>query len=167
MDNKVEKQEKFESNSKQNNVRKSDVKKENSTVMEKQEKKTEVQKENKNATTKKIAKSKTKKTEQKQETTENSTTPVVEDKTDNCYALLRTFYDTLTDKKGNPKEYLVGEFADMNDKIHNIVIRPENANELLECDLGTFVRIDLKELGERKFAMSLEFIDKRLKNIAA
>lgn len=55
----------------------------------------------------------------------------------------------------------------MNDKISNIVIRPENADELSECELGTFVRLDVKEIGSRKFAMQLEFLSKTTKNIAA
>ena len=85
---------------------------------------------------------------------------------DNCYALLRTFNETLINK-GESKEYLIGEFADMNDKISNIVIRPEYANELSECDLGTLVKLDVIESAGKKFAINLEFISKSLKNIVA
>ncbi len=86
---------------------------------------------------------------------------------DNYYALLRTFTKTLTDKEGKQREYLVGEFADSKDKTSNIIIRPEDAEELSKCDLGTFVRLDVIEKGTNKFAMKLEFIQKCLKKIAA
>lgn len=77
---------------------------------------------------------------------------------ENCYALLRTFTETLANK-----EYLIGEFADMEDKISNIVIRPEDSSELSECDIGTFVKLDVAEIKGRKFAMKLEFIQKTQK----
>lgn len=119
-------------------------------------------------TAKKQTKSKTKKEENKSKETE-----LGETKTDNaeelknCYALLNTFTEKLTNKQGESKEYLIGEFTDMQDNISNIVIRPEDSKEIAECDLGTFVKLDLSEIGGRKFAMKLEFIEKRLKNIAA
>ena len=55
----------------------------------------------------------------------------------------------------------------MNNKICQVAIRPEDADELLECDLGTVVRLDVQDVGNRKFAIKLEFIEKRIKNIAA
>ena len=168
VNNKVEKQELSASTTKQKDISESNVKKEDSTVTEKQEKNTEEQKESKTATTKKATKSRTKKSKQKQEEkTVETTTTTENNEFANCYALLSTFSEKLKDKSGNAKEYLVGEFTDMDDKISNIVIRPENAEELLECDLGTVVKLDINEIGGRKFAMKLEFVDKRLKNIAA
>ena len=121
------------------------------------------------ATTKKQTKSKSKKEENapKETKSEDTKTENTEDKFKNCYALLRTFTEKLTNKKGKTKEYLIGEFADMQDNISNIVIRPEDSEELTECDLGTFVKIEVNEIGGKKFAMKLEFIEKRLKNIAA
>lgn len=122
------------------------------------------------ATTKKQTKSKTKKEEEKapkEMKTEESKTESSDDKLKNCYALLNTFPETLVDNQGNKKEYLVGEFADMKDKISNIVIRPEDSAELAECDLGTFVRLDVSERKGRKFAMKLEYIEKTLKKVAA
>ena len=122
------------------------------------------------ATTKKQTKSKTKNEEEKapkEMKTEESKTENSDDKLKNCYALLNTFTETLVDNQGNKKEYLVGEFADMKDKISNIVIRPEDSAELAECDLGTFVRLDVSERKGRKFAMKLEYIDKTLKKVAA
>ena len=85
---------------------------------------------------------------------------------DNCYALLRTFTKKIV-YNGQPKEYTMGEFADMNDKISEIAVKPEDANELLECDLGTFVRLEIKDVGNIKFAVNLEFIEKATKKIAA
>ncbi len=172
VNNKVEKQEKSVSNTEKTNVNETttmnteDVKQTEKT--EKTEKKEDTPKENKTETAKKTTKSRTKKTEQKQEENPLEPTTKAEDnKFDNCYVLLRTFNETLKDKTGNAKKYLVGEFTDMNDKISNIVIRPENAEELSECDLGTAVKLDIEELSGRKFAMKLEFVDKRIKNIAA
>ena len=122
------------------------------------------------ATTKKQTKSKTKEDAEKtprEIKTEESKTENSDDKLKNCYALLNTFPETLVDNQGNKKEYLVGEFADMKDKISNIVIRPEDSSELAECDLGTFVRLDVSERKGRKFAMKLEYIEKTLKKVAA
>lgn len=122
------------------------------------------------ATTKKQTKSKTKKEEEKapkEIKTEESKNENAEDNLKNCYGLLKTFTETLTNKKGEQKEYLIGEFVDMKDNISNIVIRPEDSAELAECDLGTFVRLEVNEIGGRKFAMKLEFIEKTLKKVAA
>lgn len=121
-------------------------------------------------TTKKGAKSKSKKNEDNETKTENN---VEENKIgqeessssenlDNCYALLSTFNETIANK-----EYLIGEFTDMNDKICNIAIRPEDAEELARCDLGTFVRLDVSERKGRKFAIKLEFIEKTQKKAVA
>lgn len=122
------------------------------------------------ATTKKQTKSKTKKEEEKapkEIKTEEAKNENAEDNLKNCYGLLKTFTETLTNKKGEQKEYLIGEFVDMKDNISNIVIRPEDSAELAECDLGTFVRLEVNEIGGRKFAMRLEFIEKTLKKVAA
>lgn len=120
-------------------------------------------------TAKKQTKSKTKKEENKSKETKSGETKTdnTEDELKNCYALLSTFTEKLTNKQGESKEYLIGEFTDMQDNISNIVIRPEDSKEIAECDLGTFVKLDVSEIGGRKFAMKLEFIEKRLKNIAA
>jgi hypothetical protein len=126
-------------------------------LKEKTTKKTTATKE----TTKQETKSKAKKSEVT-EAKEKTTAENNEVNLDNCYALLRTFTETLANK-----EYLIGEFADMKDQISNIVIRPEDATELAECDLGTFVKLDVAEIKGRKFAMKLEFIEKTLKKVAA
>lgn len=90
----------------------------------------------------------------------------IENNLSNCYALLNTFNEVLVNKDGEPKEYLIGEFADMEDRITNIVIRPEDAPLLSECDLGTIVRLEIQEKIGRKFAIKLEFIEKILKKAA-
>lgn len=123
----------------------------------------------KKSTTKKQTKSKSKNEENTPKETKSKETKTedTDDESKNCYALLRTFTKKLIDKTGKTKEYLIGEFADMQDNISNIVIRPEDSKEIAECDLGTFVKLDVSEIGGRKFAIKLEFIEKRLKNIAA
>lgn len=90
----------------------------------------------------------------------------IENNLSNCYALLNTFNEVLVNKDGEPKEYLIGEFADMEDRITNIVIRPEDAPLLSECDLGTIVRLEIQEKIGRKFAIKLEFVEKTLKKAA-
>lgn len=113
--------------------------------------------------TKKETKNKTK-TEVKESKTENSKNDNNSENNslENCYALLSTSKEIIADK-----EYLIGEFTDMEDKISNIVIRPEDATELEKCDLGTVVRLDIAEIKGRKFAMKLEFIQKLQKKEVA
>ena len=124
----------------------------------KSETKTSAKKETKSKSKKDNAKSQDKVTETSEKTEKVDL--------DNCYALLRTFTKKIV-YNGQPKEYTMGEFADMNDKISEIAVKPEDANELLECDLGTFVRLEIKDVGNIKFAVNLEFIEKATKKIAA
>lgn len=116
--------------------------------------------------TTKVTKSKSKKTEETKKETDinekHEQNSVTEDQLKNCYALLSTFNEKIANR-----DYLIGEFADMNDKISNIAIKPEDAAELVKCDLGTFVRLDVSEIKGRKFALKLEFIEKTLKKVAA
>lgn len=86
---------------------------------------------------------------------------------ENCYVLLETFNKAIVDKTGTKKDYLVGKFADSKDKICEIIVRPEDAKELVLCDLGTVVRPELVQRGENKFAIKLEFIEKVGKKVAA
>ena len=124
---------------------------ENTTTVKKDENKENTEKEVKSASTKKQT--------EKSEQTESST---------NYYGLLSTSTIKITTKTGEQKEYLVGQFVDMDDKMFNIIINPQYADELSECDLGTFVTLDdIREIEGKKFAMKLEFVDKRLKNKAA
>jgi len=89
-------------------------------------------------------------------------TTVENNSLNNCYSLLSTFNETIENRK-----YLIGKFVDMQDKISDIVIRPEDAEELAKCNLGTFVRLDVSEVKGRKFAIKLDFITKTLKKVAA
>lgn len=148
-----------------------EVKKENNatpSVTAKQDTKSEVtQAKETKEITKKTTKSKSKKTEvtkpeEQKETDKKQEKSIEDDEFKNCYALLSTFNKTIANK-----EYLVGKFADMQDKISDIVIRPEDASELSQCDLGTYVRLEVTEIKGRKFAIKLEFIEKALKKVAA
>ena len=85
---------------------------------------------------------------------------------DNCYVLLKTFTKNILNK-GQKKEYFMGEFADMKDQVSEIAIKPDYIEELSECDLGTVVRLDIQDVGNIKFAVKLEFIQKAQKKIAA
>lgn len=122
-------------------------------------------------TTKKETKTKTKKTEEKQPeekqtetTSENSNNP---NEYDNYYVLYSTYTDKIKDKNGIEKEYLIGKFYSFQDKEFNIAVRPEHAQELLECDIGTIVELEIKDVLDRKFAVNLKFIEKRTKKVAA
>ncbi len=120
----------------------------------------------KKSTTKEIVKKETKSTakkaEDKSKETKGQDNFVEYDNLKNCYALLSTFTEKIAGR-----DYLIGEFADMQDQISNIAVRPEDAAELEKCDLGTFVRLEVSEIKGRKFAIKLEFIEKALKKVAA
>lgn len=122
-------------------------------------------KSNKKATTK-TTRSKSKKSDDNSKEIENKEkkeqTILQDEQLKNCYALLRTFY-----KKIANRDYLIGEFADMEDKICNIAIKPEDAVELEKCDLGTFVKLEISEIKGMKFAIKLEFIEKTIKKEVA
>lgn len=156
------------------NVNNEVVKQEENTITEKNETtnpkvdntKTKTTKKS-TATTKKETKTKTKKDVSTNSTEKKTETETSDDPFKDCYALLSTSTEILTNKKGEHKEYLIGEFADMKDNITNIVIRPEDSEELKQCDLGTFVKLNINEIGGRKFAMKLEYVEKTLKKVAA
>ena len=135
-----------------------------STEVEENAKKT-LKETSKKETNKKQTKSKSKKKEE-QPKTEVSAEQTKEFDTTNCYVLLDTVNEEITNKKGEKKVYLVGNFTDMEDKPHKIVIKPEDAEELEKCDLGTAVRLNIVEKLGRKFALDLEYVQK-LEKIAA
>lgn len=85
---------------------------------------------------------------------------------DDCYVLLSTYNKTLT-VNSQPKQYLFAQFTDMQDNISDIAISPNYADELLECELGTAVRLDIKEVKNTKFAVGLEFVEKHVKKLVA
>lgn len=107
---------------------------------------------------KKETKNKTKKVDEKntnESNLENEKTPLTNeadskfDEFENYYILESTFTEAIKDKYGNSKDYLVGKFYNMKDQPVNIVIRPEHAAELQECDLGTVVELELKDVWKR------------------
>ena len=83
-----------------------------------------------------------------------------------CYVLIGTHTENIL-KDGKPKEYLIGEFHDMNDNPIEAIIKPEFINNLSESDLGTIVEIDIQEFNKRKIAMDIKYVQRVLKNIAA
>ena len=126
--------------------------------VQKQKQQQEPKKENKNITPN-IENKKINNAKKAQENTEANF--------DNIYGLIKTFYKKLKIKDKEEKEYLVGEFADTNDRMCQICIRPEDSEELSNCELGTIVKIDIKEIGGIKFALKLEYIQKMVKKNVA
>ena len=82
------------------------------------------------------------------------------------YALISTTEEIIKTSKGE-KKYVVGEFADMDDKMHNIYINPEFATELMQCDLGTMVHLTVQEKSNKKFALELTYLAKCIKKQVA
>lgn len=89
-----------------------------------------------------------------------------DDEFKNQYLLVDTFTKDLM-KDGKPTKYLIANFADMGDKTFDVVIRPEFADELLKCDVGTRVILDLKTIGDKTFTNSIKYVEKILKDVAA
>lgn len=84
----------------------------------------------------------------------------------NFYALIGTSKKSVL-KDNKPKEYVIGNFVDSNDKPIDVFIKDEFVAELLECDLGTFVELDLLTAGDKTFTNSIKYINKCKKNVAA
>ena len=115
--------------------------------------------------TKKTTKLRTKKTDESKKDTEKQEN--AEDKTTespyaDCYQLLETY-----NKEIASKNYLIAKFVDMKDKIYDVAVRPDDAIELEQCELGTAVRLKLQEIKGQLFAIQLEFVEKLLKKVAA
>ena len=124
------------------------------------------EKTSKKSTTTKETKNKSKKADEEKNDTQNNTTDK-SNEFENYYILENTFTEKITDKNGNAKDYLIGKFYNMQDQPFNIAIRPEHAEELQQCDLGTVVELQTKDVLERIFAIDLKFIEKRIKKVAA
>ena len=115
---------------------------------------------------KKQTKSRTKKAEEKSKEQQDKKQPSAENY-DNYYVFKSLSSEMIKTKSGE-KEYTVGKFYDMQDKQHNIIVKPEYSAELQNCELGTLVQFtQIKEIEGRKFALDLNFIQKMEKNIAA
>ena len=116
-------------------------------------------------TTTKTTKSKAKKTDDSKKSTEkqeNAEDKNTESPYADCYQLLETY-----NKEIACKNYLIAKFVDMKDKIYDVAVRPDDAIELEQCELGTAVRLKLQEIKGQLFAIQLEFVEKLLKKVAA
>lgn len=114
----------------------------------------------------KTTKSKAKKQDDSKKDTEKQDTEEQNKTTDNpyadCYQLLETYNKLIAGRN-----YLIAKFVDMKDKIYDVAIRPDDALELTECELGTAVRLDIQDIKGQLFALKLEFVEKLLKKVAA
>ena len=140
------------------------------TNTEAQDKKPKEKTTKKTTTSKATTTKETKPKETKANTQEPETKSTTDDKAnefENYYILESTFTEKITDKNGVAKDYLIGKFYNMQDQPFNIVVRPEHAAELQECDLGTVVELQTKNVLEKIFAIDLKFIEKRTKKVAA
>ena len=121
--------------------------------------------------TTKTQKSKTKKQSQNEtpseKTQETKNTNSESTTLDDCYMLVSTYTQKIKQKTGEDKEYLMAEFYNMEDKQFNVAIKPEDSNELLQCDVGTIAKLNLKTINDMHFALNIEYVDKHIKNIAA
>lgn len=97
---------------------------------------------------------------QKQENTE------LKNEFENYYILVETSKKTLM-KAGKPTEYLIGNFVDMKDQTIDVVIPPQFATELSQCDIGTTVILDLATVGDKTFTNNIQYVQKCLKKVAA
>lgn len=109
---------------------------------------------------------KTSKQNKQEDIQSNEKSTESDDEFKNHYILVDTFTKNLM-KDGKPTEYVIGNFVDMKDKTIDVVIRPEFTEELLKCDTGTTVILDLQTVGEKTFTNSIEYVQKVLKNVAA
>lgn len=116
---------------------------------------------------KRQTKSKTKKAEEKSKETTTKELQETEN-FDNYYVFASLSSEKIQTKSG-PKEYTIGQFYTMQEnEPQNIILKPEYAQELQNCELGTVVEItEIKKIEDLKFALDLKFIEKREKNIAA
>lgn len=130
-----------------------------------QEEKQAVNKENK--TTK--SRSTKKKTTKSNTTTENSEKSNTVDEIDynQCYIFINAYNEKIKFKSGEEKDYLIGVFHNMSDDEFNVVINPKDSTKLAKCELGTIVKLDIKTVADKQFALNIEYVDEKLKSIAA
>lgn len=161
------------------NVNKKVEKQEQATTVNKEkEEKTITNKKVNSATNKKSSKNKIDKIEKSEEKKHNETSTnndinntntseqIQNVDTKDWFVLLRTFAKKILNK-GTEKEYVMGEFVDTEDNVFEVAIRPEDIDELLQCDLGTIAKLEIKDVAGTKFATKLEFMSKTLKKAVA
>lgn len=123
-------------------------------------------KEQKDETTKKETKAKKEEVNENIKATEKQESIDISDKYDKCHMLIDTQTKTLM-KDGKPTEYLFANFVDTKDQTVQVIIPPNLAEELKQCDLGTAVILDLQTKGDKTFTNSIEYVEKCIKNVAA
>ena len=83
-----------------------------------------------------------------------------------CYYYL-DLEPIVIENKGKKLNYMAAKLSDMQDKQLVAVINNELANELKECDLGTILELELKEISKQMWVTSCKFIQKFIKKVAA
>lgn len=81
--------------------------------------------------------------------------------------LLVDISKTTLNKDGKPKEYCISKFIDINGDIHDVFIPPQFEEELMECNTGTNVILDLQTKGDKTFTNSIKYIQKIKKQAVA
>ena len=89
-----------------------------------------------------------------------------EDKFKNYYVLVES-YEKELQKDGKPTKYQFATFVDQYNKTVDAVISPKFIKELIQCDTGTTVILDLKTAGKLTIANDIKFVQKCPKNVAA
>lgn len=117
-------------------------------------------------TSKRTTKSKKEEIKEIPKITEAQEDTDISSKYDKCHMLIDTETKILM-KDGKPTEYLFANFVDINDQTIQVIIPPQLAEELKQCDLGTAVILDLQTKGDKTFTNSIEYIEKCIKNVAA
>jgi len=120
--------------------------------------------EKKNA--KKTTKNKKEEQKEKIKDSEKQEDTDISSKYDKCHMLIDTETKILM-KDGKPTEYLFANFVDTQDKTYNVIIPPQFAEELKQCELGTAVILDLQTKGDKTFTNKIEYVEKCIKNVAA
>lgn len=140
----------------------------NSDVVSNQEKesKSKETKTTEKKSTKKEPKEKKQETITQDETKKKTENTEPKNEFENYYVLVDTCKRTLM-KAGKPTEYLIGNFVDMKDQTIDVVIPPQFADELSQCDIGTTVILDLATVGDKTFTNNIQYVQKCLKNVAA
>ena len=126
----------------------------------------EEKKLNETENTEKEVKNTKKKTTKKATEKEAKTIEETKNNFENHFILVETYTKNLK-KEGKPTEYLIGNFVDMQDKPLDVIIPPKFKEELLQCDVGTTVILDLATIGDKTFTNNIQYVQKCLKNVAA
>lgn len=119
-----------------------------------------------NKTTEKKSTKKATKSKKSETIKEENKTVNKNNEDEKYYALLETSTKMIM-KDGKPTEYLIGSFVDNEENPISVVIPPKFIDELVQCDLGTMVKMDLQTAGDNTFTNNIEYLQKMLKKVAA